>query len=249
MKSIISHFYNEEYLLPWWLEHHKKYFDYGLMINYNSTDRSVEIIKDICPDWQIVDSVNSQFDAMMVDDEVYFYEQQIPGWKIALNATEFLVGNYDLLEETDEVIKYYIPSFCFIDNKDDNYPDVNVPLYEQITNGIHFVDDPMLRKLRCLHNTSFKYPVGRHFLNYEDTSNDFVIFNYGFAPWNDSLIERKLQIQHRIPLADKLRNWGTEHHNGNKGLTKQDLCHKIEEYRPYAKNLSKDMKPYLEFIL
>ena len=83
MKSIISHFYNEEYLLPWWLEHHKKYFDYGLMINYNSTDRSVEIIKDICPDWQIVNSTNEQFDALRVDSEVSYYEEQIPGWKIA----------------------------------------------------------------------------------------------------------------------------------------------------------------------
>ena len=46
MKSIISHFYNEEYLLPWWLNHHKKYFDYGLMIDYNSPDISVEVIKD-----------------------------------------------------------------------------------------------------------------------------------------------------------------------------------------------------------
>ena len=91
MKSIICHFYNEEYLLPWWLEHHKKYFDYGLMINYKSTDRSVEIINEICPEWQVVDSVNPEFSAAEVDDEVMYYEEQIPGWKIALNVTEFLV--------------------------------------------------------------------------------------------------------------------------------------------------------------
>ena len=101
MKSIISHFYNEEYLLPWWLEHHKKYFDYGLMIDYNSTDNSVEIIKDICPDWQIVTSVNSCFNAVEVDKEVMYYEEQIPGWKVTLNSTEFLVGNYKLLKDIE----------------------------------------------------------------------------------------------------------------------------------------------------
>lgn len=248
MKSIISHFYNEEYLLPWWLEHHKKYFDYGLMINYNSTDRSVEIIKDICPDWQIVDSINEQFDALLVDEEVSYYEEQIPGWKIALNTTEFLVGNYELLDDSEDIKKYYIPSFCFVDDNDENYPDTNSPLYEQIFNGIDYLDDPMLRKMRCLHNTHLKYPVGRHFLNYEDTSEDFVIFNYGFAPWNEHLIGRKLQIQHRIPIADKLRNWGTEHHNNNKGLTKEDLCDKIETYRLQSKNLSDRMKKYLRYI-
>lgn len=248
MKSIISHFYNEEYLLPWWLEHHKKYFDYGLMINYNSTDRSVEIIKDICPDWQIVDSINEQFDALCVDSEVSYYEEQIPGWKIALNTTEFLFGNYNLLNESDDKIEHYIPSFCFIDDKNQNYPDTNIPLYKQIANGIDYVDDPMLRKLRCLHNTQLTYPVGRHFLNYDQTSENFVIFNYGFAPWNEHIIARKLQIQHRIPISDKLRNWGAEHHNYNKGLTKENLYDILNEtYRPQSKNLSDRMKKYLEY--
>ncbi|MBJ3789276.1 glycosyltransferase family 2 protein, partial [Bacillus sp. OA1] len=44
-KTIISHFYNEEYLLPWWLMHHTKIFDHGILINRGSTDRSVEICK------------------------------------------------------------------------------------------------------------------------------------------------------------------------------------------------------------
>lgn len=47
--TVISHFYNEEYLLPWWLNHHKNIFDNGILINYGSTDKSVEIIKSICP--------------------------------------------------------------------------------------------------------------------------------------------------------------------------------------------------------
>jgi hypothetical protein len=62
-KTIICHFYNEEYLLPWWLNHHKKIFNDGLMINYGSTDRSVELIKQICPTWKIVDTKNEYFGA------------------------------------------------------------------------------------------------------------------------------------------------------------------------------------------
>ena len=96
MKSIISHFYNEEYLLPWWLNHHKKYFDYGLMINYASTDRSVEIINKICPDWKVVDSVNKEFGAKECGDEVEYYEKRISGWKICLTITEFIVGDFSL---------------------------------------------------------------------------------------------------------------------------------------------------------
>ena len=36
-KTITAVFYNEEYLLPWWLMHHKQYFDHGVLINYAST--------------------------------------------------------------------------------------------------------------------------------------------------------------------------------------------------------------------
>ena len=177
MKSIICHFFNEEYLLPWWLNHHKKYFDYGLMINYASTDRSVDIIKEICPDWQVVDSVNPEFDAAQCDIEIEYYEKQIPGWKICLNATEFLIGDFDLLD-TSEKSKYYIPSFYFVDDKDNSYPDKNKPLHEQIYNGIDYEDNINLRKLRLLHNSSIKYVPGRHFSNFDQMTNKFIVFNY-----------------------------------------------------------------------
>ena len=40
MKStIIAHFFNEEYLLPWWLNHHKKIFDYGILFDYSSAHK------------------------------------------------------------------------------------------------------------------------------------------------------------------------------------------------------------------
>jgi len=249
MKSVICHFYNEEYLLPWWLNHHKKYFDYGLMINYASTDRSVEIIKEICPDWQVVDSVNPEFDAAECDNEIEYYEEQIPGWKIVLNVTEFLVGKYSLLTDEKSPKKIFIPSFYFVDKSDNTVVESNIPLYEQLSNGIDFVDNPMIRKLRCLHNHQIKYVPGRHFSNFDDATDDFVIFNYGFSPMNEDLISRKLQIQYRIPESDKRKNWGSEHHDNNKGLTAEKLYDILENtYRPQSKDLSKKMKIYLEML-
>ena len=60
-RTVISHFYNEEYLLPWWLMHHTKIFDHGILINRGSTDRSVEICKLFAPTgkYEIQDSLNS----------------------------------------------------------------------------------------------------------------------------------------------------------------------------------------------
>ena len=107
----------------------------------------------------------------------------------------------------------------------------------------------MLRKLRCLHNHQVNYVPGRHFSNFDDTTDDFVVFNYGFSPMNEDLISRKLQIQNRIPESDKRKNWGSEHHDNNRGLTAEKLYDILENtYRPQSKDLSKKMKTYLEML-
>ena len=41
-KIIFSHFYNEEFLLPFWLQHHKKIFDHGVLFDYDSSELSSE---------------------------------------------------------------------------------------------------------------------------------------------------------------------------------------------------------------
>jgi hypothetical protein len=74
---LFAHFRNEEYLLPWWCEHHKNKFDGATLINYHSTDRSVEIIKDICPKWKIVDTENSHFVFKPTDQEIMYYEAKV----------------------------------------------------------------------------------------------------------------------------------------------------------------------------
>ena len=73
MRTVITHFYNEEYLLPWWLNHHKKYFDHGIMIDYGSTDKSVEIIKEICPNWEIHNTKYEYFYAPWIEHEILEY--------------------------------------------------------------------------------------------------------------------------------------------------------------------------------
>ena len=89
---LISHFFNEEFLLPHWIQHHVKMFDHGVMINYGSTDRSVKIIKELAPHWEIRQTRNQFFDAPLVDQEVMSIEREFRCcWKMALNTTEFLV--------------------------------------------------------------------------------------------------------------------------------------------------------------
>jgi hypothetical protein len=88
--TVLSHFYNEEKLLPFWLKHHREIFDHGILIDYSSTDKSVEIVRSLCPNWEVIPSRNRSFNARLVDEEVMDLERSVDGWKICLNTTELV---------------------------------------------------------------------------------------------------------------------------------------------------------------
>lgn len=223
MKTVITHFYNEEYLLPWWLNHHKKYFDFGILIDYGSTDRSVEICKQICPHWQVLPSGNQYFDAAQCDYEVMFYERQITGWRTVLTTTEFLVGNLDnLCVESQQPIQWLIPEVSFVCWEPDKQLDSNKELWEQISFGIPYTVPALSRRPRSLHNfNDLSYNIGRHYDKHNTESA--VIFHYANAIYGQGMLNRRLQIQHKISENDKKQNLGWNHHYANQGLTAQNL--------------------------
>jgi len=226
MKTVLMHFYNEEYLLPWWLEHHKKYFDHGILIDYASTDNSVAICKEICPNWQVVSSRNIEFDAGLCDEEVVFYEQQIEGWRIALTTTEFLIGNLDKLTvDIPARSDWHIPGVMFTAWDPEGSLDKNKPLWEQLKMGIPYTVNPHAHRPRSLHN--FKdpqYELGRHVLGSRYNTEDVVIFHYAYCIVGEPMIKRRLQIQTKVSLRDKQHGLGTNHwHNMETGLTHTNM--------------------------
>jgi hypothetical protein len=90
---LTSHFFNEEFLLPYWIRHHAHMFDKAVLIDYNSTDRSVQIIKELAPpNWIVVNSSVAHFGAAELDIQVMSVQKSHPDfWHIALTTTEFLV--------------------------------------------------------------------------------------------------------------------------------------------------------------
>lgn len=64
--------------------HHTKLFDHVILINRDSTDRSVEICRQFAPNWEVRDSKVPEFDAILVDQEVMDAEKEVNGWKMTL---------------------------------------------------------------------------------------------------------------------------------------------------------------------
>lgn len=216
--TVIAHFYNEEYLLPFWLNHHKNIFKHGILVDYNSTDNSVNIIKSIVPHWKIITSKNKSFDATECDQEVMDIEKSIHGWKIALNITEFLMTtSFDFILNKYKAYKALsIRSLQVIESKlyESNNPiNTNEPLVKQRTFGIK----DFTRKTRTLHkDVHGNYDFGRHNTRVHPfikvPINEMVVLWFGYSPMNNEILSRKLQIKSKMSKRDvENKQLGVEH--------------------------------------
>jgi hypothetical protein len=251
-KTILSHIYNEEYLLPYWLNHHKKYFDHGIIIDYKSTDRSIEIIKEICPTWEIHTTKNEYFYAPIVDTEVCEYEKNIEGFRIVLNTTEFLFGNYEKLEYISKNTQFLIGANIMVDSVDTEFTEIESDLFKERQYGISRYKKFGIRSCRSFHNYYIDYPSivgpGRHFrpegltchhmeIDKSQISEDFFILWYGFSPFNENLVKRKLQIQ-------------TKHHpsgewSGGHNISEFELISIFKSYQSDSEDLSEEINKFL----
>ena len=260
MRVVISHFFNEEYLLPWWLKHHVPLFDYGILINHGSTDKSADIIRDLAPHWRLVNSRLTEFDAALTDLEVSNYESELPpSWRIVLNVTEFLMPAKPLAQIESELSDRGLggcacSGLIVVDEDPLQVPGLDRPLVLQKHFGIEDnlvsdqseesrekrlkmgLDRHILRN-RFYHRHSIgMYGPGRHNStnpDYHFRNPDMSVFYYAFAPWTDAGIARKTQIKNKIRPADLARGWGTHH-----TFTPDQWQSHFDRIRPNALDLS-----------
>ena len=212
--TVLTNIYNEEYLLPFWLHHHKNMFDHGIIFDYRSTDKSVEICKQICPTWEVITTRNSSFEAVEIDKEFMEKESEIDGVKVVLNTTEFLF----LEKPIKEIFKHYgdqpislsvnvLSPYSLREYKPNNlYELLNALLDKDVVYN-------NLRGTRQVHSYKHgNYTVGRHgTANPVTQSDDMHMLWLGYFPLNDQLLERKLQIKNNIPDSDKRVGYGIQH--------------------------------------
>jgi hypothetical protein len=211
--TLLTHIYNEEYLLPLWLEHHKDMFDDIVVVDYRSTDRSLEICRKICPKCQIITTKNGSFGAEIVDKEMMEIENGIQGIKMILNTTEFLFVDKPIKEIFE---KYDSPVSLYVNAVSPYSKEINT-IYNN-DNLIEKLLDPSVvyhndRGVRQIHNyANGAYTVGRHGTeNTSIESHEMSIVWLGYFPMNDTLLKRKTQIQNNIPQEDKDTKKGEQH--------------------------------------
>lgn len=241
---LISHFYNEEFLLPHWIKHHKPLFDHAVLIDYHSTDRSVEIIKKLAPEWEIRTTRNRFFEEPDIGNEIEDIEKEFTGWKIALNITEFIF-HPDLRKYVLKIEKMGLPGVrslgaIIVDRKNER-SEFKEPLALTKTFGYMETDvfenpsttgHTALSRSRLLHNQpSGQYLQGRHLNRITQIIDDeLILLWFGWAPF-DFIKERKCQIQTKVcPNKAKPFGWDKIYMVDD---TKLEEMYKIEHERSY----------------
>ncbi len=212
--TLLTHIYNEEYLLPFWLEHHKKIFDDLVVVDYNSTDSSLEICRRLWPDCKIISSRNKDFDAEFVDNEMMDIENMIPGIKVILNTTEFLFCKRPLKEvfgDSSSPLSFEIKSYSAYSKNNYDIHSLTELVSNAVSEDVVYHTDRGIRQIFTFPNGAYK-PAGRHdWWNPRSYQDDMFILWFGFYPMNEHQLHRKLQFSHRMSARDKSIGRGFQH--------------------------------------
>lgn len=210
---LISHFWNERALMPYWVGHHLGLVDHAVLLDYDSDDGSAEIVRTMAPTWEIRKSRNRTFDHVAVNEEVMDVEREFKSeWKIALNTTEFLMACdlQERLARLDDVIGILPRGATVVDRWEDRaLPLDNTPLVLQRgTNG----EWDTWGRSRLIHRCETgAYGPGRHTTGVKSIFyHDFMTLWFAWSPYS-KIRERKLKIKTRIPDGHIVAGHGTPH--------------------------------------
>jgi len=230
--GMVFHFFNEELLMEGFCRHHRKLFDDVIAINHCSTDRSVEIINQECPEWVVVNTALDSFNAGANDREVEYWETQLStDLKFALNVTEW-VFDANFRQKCEQFQNAYgngasdiramgLTSVCLVDEIESNSTNPMDHIYGYVDRQC------VTRRPRFVHNADHgHYALGRHSVGLPAVMSDMLLLHWTFAPY-PICRDRKLQIQTRIPQSDKDARLGWEHIQTKESLHEFYLQHLV----------------------
>lgn len=218
---LFNHFYNENYLLPWWCQHHREIFHSGFLLDQHSTDNSVDIIKSICPEWQIELTQDKFFYILPIDQRIMDEEVKMTGFKMALTNAEFLVATESFkkkLSTTKDETMFVLMRLMAVDPYPEIIPSYDKPLTSQKSVIIYEKYPGAGGPYRLIHNYPHgAYTAGKHFTRLTNRNLVYIppeqacVVHYHSSPWTPEFIARKESFRKQIPQDELNRGHGVQY--------------------------------------
>jgi hypothetical protein len=213
--TIISHIWNDSFLLPYFIRHYLPLCDRAVIVDYDSVDASRDIVKEMAPEWEFRQTCNRYYGAEANAAEIKEIEQEFSGWRFVANVTEFLIHE-DLrafLRDNEQpggrqaIWSYDVRAFEH--PSEIAIPVTDEPLYVQRRFGYHGADN---RRGRMIHRADHGHftCAGRHVSSLADQSKpDETLFVAWFC-WAPIrfLWHRRLAASTMSPATDKANGLG-----------------------------------------
>lgn len=239
--TVICHFWNNAWILRHWLRHHRRLFAHGILIDHGASDGSCELIRELAPHWEIRPTrrCRDAFRSAEADREVMEVEEEVDGWKMVLNVTEFLV-----LDDLDGYLAALPPGVrgvttsgvVLVDSEHTRLLPVadDVPLVVQRTHGYFEYElgrkpqdygFPAVWRSRLLHaHPNGRYEVGRHVCGVDHVYDPRLFLAWaGWAPF-EQVKPMKMAVQQRIPPEDFNHGLALQHRLDSEDELEQRLA-------------------------
>ena len=221
--ALVTHIYNEEFILPFFIFHHAHFFTVAHIIDFRSTDASLALLRKYAPEsWTVEpsDVDTGYFGAQETDAQLLRIERSLPEgwWKFCPTIAEFLISP-DIQEELQaaadqnyQVLR--VPGALLIGN--DSVPLRSWESHHLLPQrSMYVVKGDHWRFIHRVPNCSVYAAAGRHFLLVEaeifstwTSCSGFAKFSY--TPWPEAR-QRKTQIAPKIPKTDLAVGMGKHH--------------------------------------
>ncbi|CAF3224030.1 unnamed protein product [Rotaria socialis] len=118
---LFSNLFNDTPLLSSWIRHHAPIFDIAILIDYDITNRSSQIVTNEAPStWKIISPRSKDSPHKVINEEMRYYEKiYTKAWKIVLTTDEFMVHPnlremLSDIERSSDVMALYFRSLIMI---------------------------------------------------------------------------------------------------------------------------------------
>jgi len=226
---LVTHLWNDALLLPFWLKHHRHLFDHGVVIYYESSDSTREILEKEVPEWDVVEPWSKELISPDLDRQVQAIEAEdrFKGWwKMCLTVTEYAftpnlkASLVPYVTENPAGIGFYASGWGLVDTPTQRSEglDLDIPILLQRQYGFE-----MLKTTHPFHRNGGRrfihrgergnYSVGRHYTYVEGTEDHgcLRLVRLFYVPFDEAGIQRKLRMKENVSKYDVEHRHSAQH--------------------------------------